>query len=356
MHDYYTPVSKKSLFKKRSFWLTLVAIFALIVLVGGCFYNKVTNTRINIAKGNSTLFYIAKNETYTDVLEHLIQQGIVSDSSLFDFLAQRANYPNKVKAGRYKFIKGETYINVIRQLRSGKQEEVKLVINAMITPRQLASIVGKNLAADSIVLINMLEDSTYLQTYGFNKDNILCLFIPNTYNFYWDTDATAFMERMKKEYDLFWTKKRLAQADAIGLTPIEVGILASIVDGETNKTDEMSIVAGLYLNRLNEGTKLEADPTVKFALRNSAKQRVYEADLKVESPYNTYLHTGLPPGPLALPSQQAIAAVLSPSKHDYIFMCAKEDLSGYHNFAVTLKQHNLNAARYRLALDKLGIK
>lgn len=347
---------KKSIFKKRGFWLTLTAIFALIIIVGGYFYNKITNTRISVAKGNSTVFYIAKDETYTDVLEHLTQQGIVSDYSLFDFLAQRANYPNKVKAGRYLLKKGETYINVIRQLRSGKQEEVKLVINAMITPTQLAAIVGKNLVADSIVLINMLEDSSYLEGYGFNKYNALCMFIPNTYNFYWDTDGQQFMMRMKKEYNRFWTKKRLIQADAIGLTPIEVGILASIVDGETNKTDEMSIVAGLYLNRLNKGIMLQADPTVKFALRNSAKQRVYEADLKVESPYNTYLHTGLPPGPLALPSQQAIEAVLSPSKHDYIYMCAKEDLSGYHNFATTLTQHNLNAARYRLALDKLGIR
>lgn len=349
-------MSKKSIFKKRSFWLTITAVFAIIVLVGGYFYNRITNTRITVAEGNSSLFFITQEDTYTDVLAHLTQQGIVSDNSLFDFLAQRANYPNKVKAGRYRLKKGETYINVIRQLRAGKQEEVKLVINAMITPLQLSSIVGKNLVADSIVLINMLEDSTYLAGYGFNKDNALCMFIPNTYNFYWNTNATEFMVRMKKEYNRFWTKKRLAQADAIGLTPIEVGILASIVDGETNKTDEMSIIAGLYLNRLNKDIMLQSDPTVKFALNNRAKQRIYEADLKVESPYNTYLHTGLPPGPLALPSQQAIEAVLSPSQHDYIYMCAKDDLSGYHNFATTLKQHNLNAARYRLALDKLGIR
>lgn len=347
---------KISLLKNRRFWIVVASLFVVITAIGFYFYNKITNTRIVVANGNAAYIYIKADDTYETVLAQLTQQGIVADEELFDFLAQRANYPKKVKAGKYALKKGDTYINVIRQLRAGRQEEVKLVINAMITPRQLASVVGKNLAADSIELINMLEDSTYLAGYGFNTENALCMFVPNTYNFYWNTNATDFMARMKKEYNRFWNDKRKTQAAAIGLTPIEVGILASIVDGETKQADETSIVAGLYLNRLNKDMLLQADPTVVFALRSGPKQRVYSADLKVESPYNTYIHKGLPPGPLALPSQQAITAVLSPSKHDYIYMCAKEDLSGHHNFAKTLAEHNLNAARYRLALDKEGIK
>jgi UPF0755 protein len=328
----------------------------LIVAIAGYAYNKLVNTRITVKEGNSQLFYINNNDTYKTVVTKLTQQGIVTDYETFAFLAELANYPNKVKAGRYTLTKGLTYIELIRLLRSGKQDEVKVVINAMITPRKLASTAAKYLATDSITLINMFEDSTYLSKYGFTPQNALCMFIPNTYNFYWNTDAEGFMERMKREYDKFWNDKRKQKAAVHDLTPIEVGILASIVDGETNKVDEMSIVAGLYLNRLEKGMMLQADPTVKFALRNSDKQRVYEADLEVESPYNTYKVFGLPPGPLALPSQQAIQAVLNPSKHNYIFMCAKEDLSGYHNFTADVNQHNLNAARYRLALDKLGIK
>lgn len=307
-------------------------------------------------KGESTYFYITNDDDYSNVVEKLANRGFVDDVETFAFLADRANYPNKVKPGRYTLKKGQTYIEVIRLLRSGRQDEIKVVVNAMITPRKLASIASTYLATDSIALINMLEDSTYLAQYGFNTDNVLCMFIPDTYNFYWNTDAEGFMQRMKKEFDRFWNDKRKQQAAANNLTPIEVGILASVVDGETNKADEMSIVSGLYLNRLKKGMMLQADPTVKFALRNSEKQRVYNADLLVESPYNTYLHYGLPPGPIALPSQQAIQAVLSPSKHNYIYMCAKEDLSGYHNFTASLTQHNINAARYRLALDKMGIR
>ena len=349
-------MAKKSLFKKRSFWFSIGILTLLIATVAGYAYNKLVNTSITLKNENSTYFYITDTDDYNTVLTKLTTQEIVTDEETFQFLAARANYPNKIKTGRFTLKNGLTYIELIRLLRSGKQDEVKVVINAMITPRKLASIASQYLAVDSITLINMLEDSVYLAKFGFTTHNKLCMFIPDTYNFYWNTDAEGFMMRMKDEYDKFWTAKRRALAKAQNLTPIEVGILASIVDGETNKADETSIVAGLYLNRLKLNMMLQADPTVKFALRNSEKQRVYDADLQVESPYNTYKVFGLPPGPIALPSQQAIQAVLQPSKHNYIYMCAKEDLSGYHNFTASLSQHNLNANRYRLALDKLGIK
>jgi UPF0755 protein len=349
-------VTKTPFYKNRRFWLVIVVFILLLAAVGGYFYNKIANTKIVLSDDVSSQFFIKTGQTYPDVLHNLVQSGLVTDEAMFDFLARRANYNNKVKPGRYTFKKGQTYIDVIRQLRSGKQDEVKVVINAMITARQLASIVGSNLEADSITLINMLEDSVYLKGYGFNKETALCMFVPNTYNFYWNTTALDFMLRMKKEYNKYWDDTRKQKAAAQGLTPIEAGVLASIVDGETNKVDEMGIVAGLYLNRLKKGMLLQADPTVKFALRGMGIKRVLNVHTKIESPYNTYLHTGLPPGPLALPSQQAITAVLNPSQHNYIYMCAKEDFSGYHNFTDNLAQHNLNAARYRLMLDKMGIR
>jgi UPF0755 protein len=338
-------VTKIPFYKNRRFWTVFIVL--ILVLAGGAayFYNKIANTKIVLSDGAPTHFYIKTGDTYPNVLQNLVQSGIITDEAMFDFLANRANYNNKVKPGRYTFKKDQTYINVIRQLRGGKQDEVKVVINAMITARQLASIVG-----------NTLEDSVYMKGYGFTKETALCMFVPNTYNFYWNTSAQEFMMRMKKEYNRYWDDARKQKAAAQGLTPVEVGVLASIVDGETNKVDEMGIVAGLYLNRLKKDMLLQADPTVKFALRGMGIKRVLNVHTKIESPYNTYLYKGLPPGPLALPSQQAMSAVLNPSQHNYIYMCAKEDFSGYHNFTDNLAQHNLNAARYRLMLDKMGIR
>lgn len=348
-------MSNTPFYKRRKFWLVLAVCVVVLAAAGGFFYSKLIGARMKVQADTEWLI-IKTGDTYEDVLQTLTRNGWIESEEVFDFLAQQAKYPGKVKAGKYKIIKGETYIDVIRKLRAGKQEEVKLVINAMITTRQVASIVGANLEADSIEFINMLEDSTYLAQFGFTPQTVLCLFVPNTYNFYWNTDAKAVFQRLKKEHDKFWNDKRKQQAAAQGLTPLQAGILASIVDGETNKTDEMGIVAGLYLNRLKKDMLLQADPTVKYAARNSGLQRVYNYHTQIQSPYNTYIHKGLPPGPLALPSQQAIQAVLTPANHNYIYMCAKEDLSGYHNFTDNLTQHNLNAARYRLELDKRGIK
>ena len=209
--------------------------------------------------------------------------------------------------------------------------------------------------ADSIEILDLFSDENMILEFGFNTETFRAMFIPNTYEFYWTTSADEFAKRMKTEYDRFWDKSRKAKAEEIGLSPEEVIILASIVQSETIKKDELETVAGLYINRLKKDIRLQADPTIKYAVGDYSLKRVLTKHLEIDSPYNTYKNVGLPPGPIAFPEITTIDAVLNYEKHKYLYMCAKEDFSGYHNFAQTLSQHNRNAAKYRKALDKKRI-
>ena len=209
---------------------------------------------------------------------------------------------------------------------------------------------------DSAVVAQHFADSAFCRQYGYDTATMACLFIPNTYEVYWNTSLEDFMKRMQKENTIFWNKERLRLAEATGLTPNEVVTLASIVDEETANNAEKPMVAGMYINRLRTGMPLQADPTVKFALHDFSLRRIYHNHLNVESPYNTYRNTGLPPGPIRIPSIAGIDAVLNHVKHDYLYMCAKEDFSGTHNFARTYREHLANAAKYSKALNQRGIK
>jgi len=241
-------------------------------------------------------------------------------------------------------------------LKSGNQEPVKLRFQNLRMKENLAGFVSKKLELDSTKLVSLLDSDQLIHKYGFNKDNIYAMFIPNSYEVYWNTDADQFFERMNDEYQKFWTDERKSKAEKIGLSPIQVSILAAIVDAEALHDDEMPTIAGLYMNRYKKGTPLQADPTVIFANKDFTIKRVLNKYLSKESPYNTYRHSGLPPGPIMMPSINAIDAVLNYKKHNYIYMCAKEDFSGYHNFAVTAAEHQANARRFQQALDKLNIK
>lgn len=225
----------------------------------------------------------------------------------------------------------------------------------MRTKENLAGRISEQLMLDSLTLLNMLNSETNLKSLGFDTNTIVAMFIPNTYEVYWDTSIDKLMNRMKNEYSTFWNESRKAKAKQVGLSPIEVSILASIVEEEATYSDEYPIVAGLYLNRLKRGQRLEADPTVKFALNDFSLRRILYKHLEVESPYNTYRNEGLPPGPIRVPSIKGIDATLSPQDHKYLFMCAKEDLSGRHNFATTHAEHVRNAARYQRALNEKKI-
>jgi len=244
---------------------------------------------------------------------------------------------------------------VIRLLRSGNQTPADITFNNIRTTENLAGRLSQQLMVDSITLLNALKKTTVPKKYGFNEATFLSMFIPNTYEVYWDTSIDNLLNRMKREYDAFWNESRKDKAEKLGLTPVGVSILASIVEEEATYADEYPVVAGLYLNRLNRGMRLEADPTVKFAVGDFSLRRILYRHLEVESPYNTYKNSGLPPGPIRIPSIRAIDGTLSPQQHNYLFMCAKDDLSGRHDFAATHAEHARNARAYQQALNKRGI-
>ena len=260
------------------------------------------------------------------------------------------------RTGRYHVYPEMTCLQLYRLLRNGTQEPMKLVVPTARTMDRLASVLSKSLMVDSAEIATALTDSFYLSTRGYTTATIPALFIPNTYEVYWDISVDKLMERMERENERFWTAERKAKAEACGLTTQEVATLASIVDEETANDAEKPMIAGLYLNRLRKGMLLQADPTVKFAVGDFTLRRILGKHLKVESPYNTYLVEGLPPGPIRIASIAGLEAVLNHKNHNYLYMCAKEDFSGTHNFAVTLAEHQRNARRYINALNARGIR
>lgn len=302
----------------------------------------------------TSYIYIDTNDTYEDIITKLKENNLPSEK-VFRLISDRMRYEEYIKTGRYEIKDGMTMVDVIRMLRSGNQSAVNLTFNNMRTKENIAGRISQQLMMDSISLLNSLNDSSIASELGFDDVSLVSMFIPNTYQVFWDTDVDSFLKRMKREYNNFWNEGRMKKADAIGLTPLQVSVLASIVEEEATYADEYPIVAGLYINRLKRGMRLEADPTVKFAVGDFALRRILFRHLEIESPYNTYKVDGLPPGPIRVPSVAAIDATLSPSSHKYIFMCAKDDLSGRHNFAITHAEHSRNAAKYQRALNEKGI-
>jgi UPF0755 protein len=268
---------------------------------------------------------------------------------------ERKQYANKVKPGKYLITNGMSNNALIDMLRAGRQEEIEYVLKFHRVKPKLAEHAAKNIEASYGDIMLLLNDEQYLDSIGFNKENIMCIFIPNTYRLFWNTSAEEFMQRMLAEYNKFWTPYRREKAAALGLSPEEAVILASIVDRETKWNDEKPKIAGAYLNRLRIGMRLQADPTVVFAVGDFRLRRVLRKHLDTESPYNTYRNKGLPPGPICTPSINSIESVLYAEKHKYIYFCAKDDFSGYHSFASTLAEHNQNARRFQAALNKKKI-
>ena len=284
----------------------------------------------------------------------------VDDLDRFEMVANKMSYPQNVKAGRFLFTKGMNSYNLVKAMRYNVP--VKLAFNNQERVEDFAGRVGSQIEADSLSLLTSFKDSVFLKENGFTKENILVMFIPNTYEFYWNTSADKFRDKMIKEYRNFWNKKRVANAEQQGLTPVEATILASIVHKESVKKDERPRIAGVYLNRLRLGMPLQADPTVIYALKLKSNdfdqiiKRVFYNDLTMASPYNTYMNTGLPPGPIAMPDITALEAVINPEKNDFIFFCASVNRFGYHEFAATLKEHNVNAKKYSDWITAQGVK
>ncbi|MCX7650309.1 MAG: endolytic transglycosylase MltG [Flavobacteriales bacterium] len=331
----------------------------LLIFSSGCWY--VQGYRKNLVKNlpdNQLYVYVRTGASWESFCQDLDSADVLTDFPLFKRFAEWKGLNRHLKPGRYKLNPGMTARDIVNLLRSGRQSPVKVSFHAVRSPLELAGRIGRRLEFDSADLARWLQDSLWIQNQlGFTPATLPALFIPNTYELYWNTSAREFLLRMKKEYEAFWTPVRRARADSLRLTPVEVATLASIVQAEQARfKDEWPIIAGLYLNRLHRNIPLESDPTVKYAWNDPGLQRVYFFHLNIDSPYNTYKVAGLPPGPILIPEPEALDAVLQPARHDYIYMCAKEDLSGRHNFAATGAEHQRNAKAYHRALNRNQIR
>lgn len=337
---------------KTKYYLT-AAFVCLLACMGIVYYFFFSDFLRN---AHDAEVYIDSDDTADSVYVKLDTLAASHAMSAFRTLANHYDYDKRLHSGHYVLQPGENAIDVFKKLKNAQQTPVMLTVPAARTMTRMAKQLSKYLMLDSTTIATALLDSAFCAQHGFTTATIPAAFVPNTYEVYWNMSIDRLMERMKKEYDAFWTKERLKKADAAGLSPVEVSTLASIIDEETANDGEKPMIAGMYLNRLHKGMLLQADPTVKFALQDFALRRILNKHLTVDSPYNTYRYKGLPPGPIRVPSTVALDAVLNPVEHDYLYMCAKEDFSGTHNFAKTLAEHTANARRYQQALNERGIK
>lgn len=333
--------------------ITVCILLVIAILAGYWLYNRAMKPNVTTPDQKDFSLYIPTGAEFGQVKDSLYANNLIHDHSAFEWIADKKDYPDHVKPGRYILTNGMSNNQLVNTLRGGLQTPVKVTFNNMRDVKMLAGRIGSQIEADSVSIASYLDNPQTLEQLGFNAQTIPAMFLPNTYEFYWNTSAEKYVEKMKGEYDKYWTAERLNLAKSTGLSPVQVSILASIVNKETNKTDEMARIAGVYLNRLRSGWLLQADPTLVFAVGDFELKRVLNVHKEVESPYNTYKYAGLPPGPICIPSLESINAVLHAEKHNYYYFCAKEDFSGYHNFAKTLTEHNRNAQRYQKALNNL---
>ncbi|MCK9422326.1 MAG: endolytic transglycosylase MltG [Bacteroidales bacterium] len=311
---------------------------------------------VDIKGKQSAYIYIPTGSNFGDVQKLLGSTSYSQHLSAFTWLAKRKYYPGKIKPGRYKIVDGMRNNELVNLLRSGRQEPVRITIQNIRTPEELAGKIGKSLETDSAQLIRLFRDPFFLQKFGLTETTLFIYFIPNTYEFLWNTTGDALFKRMDREFRKFWNENRRREADSLKLTIPEIVTLASIVEKETNKNDEKARIAGVYYNRLQKHIPLQADPTIIFAWKDYTIRRVLNMHLQIKSPYNTYLFSGLPPGPICIPSIASVNAALHPERNDFLYFCAKEDLSGYHAFSRTIAEHSNNARKYQQALDALNIK
>ncbi|MDR3140475.1 MAG: endolytic transglycosylase MltG [Tannerellaceae bacterium] len=339
---------------KGSSILIIFSILALILAVVGFGGYKLLYVS-NFETKKTVYVYIRQEGNFEDLCKQLVDSAGCFDIGGFKWVAELLKYPDNMKTGRYAVEPGMDNITLLNILRRGQQTATRITFNNIRLKSELAERLSEQLMIDEEDILSLINNPDYCDSLGFTIETIPALFVPNTYEVYWTIAAAKLLQRMYREYNTFWTDSRREKAQAINLTPVEVAILASIVEEETAVADEYPVVASLYLNRLKRGIPLQADPTVKFAVGDFSLQRVLYQHLEIESPYNTYKYTGLPPGPLRIPSIRGIDGVLNYMQHNYLYMCAKEDFSGRHNFAVTLAEHNRNAERYRAELNRRRI-
>jgi len=330
----------------------IIGFLFIVLLIVGAYaaWNVFGQT---ISAPEDKYFYIKTGSTYEDVKSSLNRQGIVKGNFFFDKLSNQLKYKLNVKAGKYEIKNNSSLLSLLRMLKAGNQSPVKLVINKLRTKEDLASKIAKNFECDSTQVINFLTNNDSLAAYKLDTNTVMTAVIPNTYLLKWNSSFKTLFIRLKSEQEKFWTEERKQKAVSKNLSTVQVYTMASIVEEETNKPEDKLLIASVYRNRIAQGQKLEADPTVKYAMRNFGLKRILRGHLRYQSPYNTYLNTGLPPGPICTPSTKTIDAVLNSPETNYIFFVAKPDFKGYSNFAVTYPEHLKFAKAYQNALDSL---
>lgn len=340
--------------KKSSFRLRVVILICGLLIVSFSFYiyQIFLTPNILIDKGDKEVeLLIPHGATIETVRDSLKKKDMVHNHMSFFFLTRLLGYNEKVRPGRYVIKPKSANLQVIRKLKRGEQDPIKLTFNNIRLKNELSVALGDRLEFSKEEFDSLMNDTSLVNLYGFDTTTIMAMFIPNTYEVYWNTSAKKLFDRMHEEYKKFWNEERMQKAKDLNLLPIQVSILASIVEAETQKNVEKARIAGVYLNRLKVGMPLQADPTVKFAVGDFAIKRILEGHTKIDSPYNTYMYTGLPPGPINLPSVVSIDAVLNAEKHNFIYFCASPINPGFHDFAVTYNEHVNNANKYRKYLD-----
>ncbi|MBL4668945.1 MAG: endolytic transglycosylase MltG [Flavobacteriales bacterium] len=339
----------------------IISIFLIVVFVGAYIaydmYQQVYQPNVTLKNATDKYFYVHSDYGFDDIVHNLYEKGYIINRESFEFVSEKkSGFKSNIYSGRYLLEEGMSNNELVDLFRSGETVPVKVTFNNVRTKNDLAGKLSRNLECDSLEILDLINDKEFVAKYGFNQTTILTLFLPNTYQFNWATNADEAIKRMAEEYKKFWTAERKAKAKKLNLSQSEVAILASIVQAEQSiHSDERPKVAGLYINRLRIGMLLQSDPTLVYGLGDFTIRRVLNKHKDVNSRYNTYKYKGLPPGPINLPNIKSLDAVLNYESHSYLYMCAKEDFSGYHNFAKNYKQHLIYARKYQRELNKRRI-
>jgi UPF0755 protein len=333
--------------KKKVFTVIVILVLLIGSLLAWAFFGPGTSFA-----ADRYYLYVKSGMRYDQLVQTLEKDTVLKSPSLFSWLARRSGYAQNVKAGKYEIKNGMNLISILRMLRNGRQVSVNLVIIKLRTKEDLAGLVGRKLECDSAAFLSFLNNGDSLKEYKLDSNTVMTAIFPDTYTYYWNSTPGKVFRKLYASWKTFWTPQRITEGRDHGLSPVSAYILASIVEEETGRKEDKGKIASVYLNRMNKGMKLGADPTIKFALRNFELRRIYDKYLTVESPYNTYRYAGLPPGPICTPSEETLDAVLTASSTNYLYFVAKPDFSGYSNFTESYAEHLQNAKAYQKALDE----